>query len=60
MADVVAKKVFLKRDNKNGWIYICPHCLKRISIGHNMKACYYCNGLINSKQCSMYNGEVKR
>ena len=60
MADVIEKNVFIKRDNKDGWIYICPHCLKRIGISHRMKTCYYCNGAINTDKCSIYNGEVKR
>ena len=57
--DVTEKKVFIKRDNADGWIYVCPHCLKRIVITHNMKKCYYCNGKINANQCVIYKGRVK-
>lgn len=54
------KKVYLKRDDKDGWMYVCPHCLKRIVIQHAMKKCFYCNEPINVHSCAMYKGKVKR
>lgn len=58
MAEV--KKVYIKRDNELGWMYVCPHCLRRIIIEHKMKSCYYCNGTINVNSCVIYEGKVSR
>lgn len=58
-SDVTEKKVFIKRNPKGGWVYMCPHCLKRLTMTYKMKECNYCAGRINPNQCVIYKGKVE-
>lgn len=54
------KNILIKRDDRDGWIYICPHCFRRIVISHKMKKCYYCNEPIDVDVAKQYSGPVKK
>ena len=53
------KKVYIKRDERNGWSYLCPWCMRHITPTHKMKECYHCGNSINTNQCVIYKGKVK-